>query len=91
MNCNSGLISDGLANYGVVGVVIAPILLLFFLHLYDRSSIGLDKRITLASTIYLTIILLNAFLPAVLLTHGLLILIVVLSLLKREESDEGFN
>lgn len=88
VNFNNGLISDAMTNLGYVGVILMPIVVILILRLYDRSAFGLDRRLTIASALYLTLIILSTFMTTVLLTHGLLVLILLLSMMNREQFDK---
>lgn len=85
MNCNNGLVSDALTNLGKPGLVLMPIILVLVLRLFDRSTMHLDKRISAASTLYLANTMINTFLMPVLLTHGMLVLILLFSMIDEEE------
>lgn len=86
-NANNGLLSDAITNWGYIGVIIMPIILCLVLCVIDDSSKKLDPRVYILSALYLSILLTNAFLTTVLLTHGLLIVIVILFLMRREPPD----
>jgi len=83
-NANNGLISDAITNLGYFGVIIMPIILCLVLCVLDDSSQGLDSRIYILISLYLTIALTNTFLNTVLLTHGLLIIIFIMHLMSRK-------
>ena len=61
-----------------------PIILCLVLCVLDDSSQGLDSRIYILISLYLTIALTNTFLNTVLLTHGLLIIIFIMHLMSRK-------
>ncbi len=90
-NCNNGLLSDAVTNFGVLGIIIAPIFIIVFLHFFDRCIDGLDLRIVLCVGIYLSSLLLSSFLPTVLITHGALVLMILLSKLRRENNNESIT
>lgn len=89
-NCNNGLVSDAFTNVGMIGIIIMPILVVFFLRLFDRSSHGLDRRLTIITALYLTVIFLSSFISTILLTHGMLVIIILLSMLNRNEKQTKF-
>lgn len=94
MNCNNGLFSDAISNLGYFGLIIMPIVLVFFLNLFDRTSSGLDKRLVLASGVYITINLISTSLTTVLVTHGFLLIILLTWIMKPENlnaSDVTLN
>lgn len=84
VNFNNGLSSDAVANLGIIGCIIMPIALIIVLRYLDRSAYLLDKRLTIATALYLSVVFLSSFLTTVLITHGVVVLIVLLSMVKRE-------
>ncbi len=92
MSANNGLISDGMANMGYFGVFAMPILLSIILKCLDRVSAGLDIRLYITVALYTSIVLTNSFLLTVLLTHGLLIVMILLKTMTRDkETRDIFN
>lgn len=84
VNFNNGLISDACANLGWVGIICMPIIVIVVLRIFDKSTEGLDKRLTIATALYISLVILSSFMATVLLTHGLLVLILLLSMMDRE-------
>lgn len=80
-NCNNGLSSDAIANFGYFGCIIMPVFLAYCLKLVDRSMINVNDRISITPIIYISYNLLSTTLTTVLLTHGLLVIIVLMSLI----------
>lgn len=87
-NYNNGLFSDAIANLGIIGVFIMPIVVAYVLHMLDRSIEGLDKRLIIAFALYLTIILLSSFLSTALITHGLLVVLLLMTLMRRSSISD---
>ena len=85
MSANNGLISDAVANLGYIGIVLYPFLYAFIFRLLDKSSRNLDPRIFITVGIYLALVMTNSFIFTILLTHGLIVAMIVLSFMKREE------
>lgn len=81
MNCNNGLSSDAVANLGLAGCVIMPVLLAYCLILFDRSTVNVDSRLCIAPAIYLSYNLLSTTLTTVMLTHGFLLVLLLMSFL----------
>lgn len=81
MSCNNGLFSDAVANLGIAGIYIMPAILLMILFLLDRFTFHSDDRIKFVVSFYFATSLISTFLTRVLLTHGLIVSIVVLSLI----------
>ena len=96
MNCNSGLLSDAVSNLGYLGIVCMPLVLSFVLVLLDKCSRGLDPRIYLTTSLSIAMTLINTNLFTALLTHGILMLMLLLAVTGRdcipaltEESERG--
>ncbi len=89
MNANNGLIADAVTNFGKPGIFIMPIILIYVLRLFDRSTVGLDKRLSAATALYLSNTIINTFLMPVLITHGMLILMIILSMMGQSTSEAG--
>lgn len=84
-NANNGLFSDAIANLGNFGIIIMPILIVLTLRLFDRSALGIDKRIIFSLLIWYSYAINNTLFFTVLFTHGLLILIILMSFIKPEK------
>lgn len=85
MNANNGLFADAMSNLGLMGILVMPIILMFTLDLLDQSAKGLDTRIYISVALYLAMTLNDTFFFTVLITHGLLLIIIILGLMKRDE------
>lgn len=82
-NVNNGLFSDAYYNLGVLGVIIFPIIIMFFIKTLDLSTRGLDTRLLILPIIVSASILSGASFMSGLLTNGLLLLLFVLLVLPR--------
>lgn len=91
MNVNNGLASDGLANIGLAGCFVMPILLIIVLKLLDKSSEKLDKRLLIVVAIYVSYNLLSTTLMTCLLTHGLLMMMLILPLIENNDKKKVRN
>ena len=87
MGANSGLISDALANFGLAGVIIMPLILVIILRLLDKCAEGVDKRLYISTSIIIAFIFISSFLPTVLLTHGMIALGLVLMIIPRSANN----
>lgn len=86
MNCNNGFFSDAISNFGSYGVLIMPFFLIFFLYLFDKSVLYLNRKLIIVP-IFLFILGINStFLLTELLTHGMLILMFLFSLMKPDHN-----
>lgn len=81
---NNGMISDAMANLGYAGILIFPLLCSYVFGLLDRSARGLDHRICITVALYTAVVLTNSFLFTVLMTHGLILTMIVLALMRRD-------
>ena len=82
---NNGLIADAMANLGIVGIIVFPILLIIVLKLLDRVMEGLDVRIKVSQAVSQTLIIISTFLLPMLFTDGLLIMLVLFNAMKKAE------
>lgn len=89
MNCNNGLLSDAISNLGYVGIFIMPLMIALTLIVLDRCSAGLDQRIYCVLSISIANVLLNTFLLTALLTHGILVLMLLLAMIERNEENKA--
>lgn len=81
MNCNNGLISDAITNMGMLGLILMPIMVVYVIHLFERSTILIDKRLSAVIAVYIAYLLTNSFLATALLTHGVLLMIILFSMM----------
>lgn len=88
MGANNGLLSDAYANFGVMGIFIMPIFIVFILKILDSCSKELDENIFLIFAITLSFIFVSSFYFTILLTHGVLGLCITLYFLR---SLKGIN
>lgn len=85
MNCNCGLAANAVANLGVAGCVIMPIIMIVVLYLMDLAADGIDPRVYFSAAVYASQALINSALFTVLLTHGMLLIIIIIALMKRDK------
>lgn len=77
-HCNSGLSSDAIANFGTIGCVITPVLIVFVLDILDKCTKNVSKRITITPVLFVCVNILSTTLNTVLLTHGLLLIMLLM-------------
>jgi hypothetical protein len=82
---NDGLIADAMTNYGYIGIIIAPILLIVVFRILDKTMDGLDVRIKVAQAVSLALQTISTFLLPLLLTDGLLVMMILFSAMKKEK------
>ncbi|MEH7469748.1 hypothetical protein V7195_24820, partial [Priestia megaterium] len=85
MGANNGLISDAMANFGELGVLLYPLLIVITLRFMDLSTKGLDQRVFVISAVTISFIFISSFYFTILFTHGLFALVIVLFLLPRKQ------
>ena len=85
MSANSGLLADGVTNFGVLGVIFMPLILTFCFYILDKISKNIDNRLSLVISFYISMILLNSALMTSLLTHGLFLIYIFLYSLRKKE------
>ena len=82
-SANNGLLSDAVTNLGYAGILVMPLFLAFLFRILDRCSEGIDSRIYVTVSIYLAVTMTNSFIFTILLTHGLLVTMLLLAMMKR--------
>ena len=85
MNANNGIYADAYMNFGHIGFIFWAILLTVILRLIDSFSRNKDLKITVAAIAMPAIFLTNSPLLTCLLTHGLLLVLLILYLLPKKE------
>jgi glycosyltransferase involved in cell wall biosynthesis len=89
VSANGNLWADGIANFGVPGIVVASLLLALVLIALDSVSVGKPALVTIAVGAVAVWGLTNSGILTTLLTHGLLVVLVLLWLLPRERAGRG--
>ena len=84
VNCNNGLLSDVWANLGIVGIIVMPIILIICFRLFDMVSYRVDIRLVVSLAMYYAIIFMNTTWSTVLLTHGFLLMCIILVIFPKE-------
>lgn len=70
MNASSGTIADAFSNFGWMGVILYPLLLVFVLKLLDYCSSGVNSSVLIPIYFSMSIYLLNGNIFSVLTTYG---------------------
>jgi hypothetical protein len=81
---NANFWTDGFANLGLPGVVLATMLLGSVLWMYDSIAIDLDRRVSTLLLAMPSMALVNSALFTVLLTHGMFVAMLLMHTLPRE-------
>lgn len=81
---NNGLIADAITNFGWIGILLLPIILIALFCLFDRAAKKLPPVIYICSATTIAVGLTNTFLPTCLLTHGFLVLLICLFVISKQ-------
>lgn len=82
---NNGLFTDAYMNFGAIGVFYFPLILIFIVKLIEGASKGLNERILFIITSSVSFVLLGIPFTTALFSSGILLLIIFLSFLPRNE------
>lgn len=86
MNANTGVVGNAFMDFGFTGLALYSILLVIILKLVDTCSRRIDFRVGIAAIAMLAMSLTNGALTSVFLTGGLLLALILLYLLPKENS-----
>ncbi len=82
-NANSGLLADAFANFGMLGVIAIPFAVVVILRILEACSTGVSNVIVDSCALIIAYRMVNSFLPTILLTHGVLLLLVFMYFIPR--------
>lgn len=88
MLANNGLFSDAYMNLGPIGTIIMPFLLSFALRMLDHCAKGINPFYLITILISVSYVFLSSSFFTVLLTHGYLLLCIILSVIIPRETKE---
>lgn len=88
---NNGIVADAYMNFGVLGIIVWPIILAFVLKLMDIVTIGKNKNIVYPLLLLSSISLINGALFTSFLTDGILLCVVLVYLLPQNVKRETCN
>lgn len=86
MGANSGLISDAITNFGIIGLILMPFIVIIGLRIFDNCVEGLDKRFYLALCVLVAYYFISSFFLTIYITHGFLALCIVFYILPRDKN-----
>lgn len=86
---NNGLFSDAFSNLGALGMIIMPILLVLVLKMLDNSVKGIKPLYIVTILISVPYIFLSSSFFTVLLTHGFIILCIIMKFIIPREGSEN--
>lgn len=84
VNCNNGLLADVWSGLGVIGIIVMPIIVILCLRLLDFVSYKIDLRMMVGLVLYYAIMFTNTTWSTVLLTHGFIVLCLMLIIFPRK-------
>lgn len=85
INCNNGLLADVWSGLGVIGIVVMPIIIIVCFRILDYAAYMIDMRLMIGLVLYYAIMFANTTWSTVLLTHGFLILCIILVIFPRKK------
>lgn len=77
MGANNGLFSDAYANFGILGILFFPFLLVMYVKIMDSFAKGIDVNLLILPIIATVLGFISSFFTTLLLTHGLLVLLLL--------------
>lgn len=82
-NANSGLLADAFTNFGMLGVIAIPFAVVMIFRILEACSTGVSNVVVDSCALIIAYRMMNSFLPTILLTHGVLLLLVFLFFVPR--------
>lgn len=87
MNANTGLCGDAFSNFGWLGVVIYPFLIILLVKVLDKYMSNVEIQVKFIVMILLSYMFLNGSYFKLLLTNGIFILLLILIMYPIDESQ----
>lgn len=78
IRANNGLISEAFANFGMVGCVILPIILVVYIKFVSSCSKGIDETYICLISLLFCNTLISTFIPTAILSSGILFMMIFL-------------
>jgi hypothetical protein len=91
MRSNNGLFSDAFMNLGYLGCVIYPFIYVIFFRLCEAAFCGVNTKIVFFATFLIIFTIGSSELSTSMLTHGVLLLCIVVYLMPRERRKVIFE
>ena len=88
VNCNNGLMADAWANLGIIGIIVMPIIMVYCMRLLDFASHRIDVRLIIGIVAYYALSFANSQWSTVLLTHGFILMCLLLLFFPREQKEQ---
>ena len=80
ISLNNGLLADVFSGIGFVGVIIMPLIIIILLRVLDGVSKNIDHRVIVGVCIYYAYVFTNASWSTTLLSHGFLVVCILIYL-----------
>ena len=87
-SANNGMFGDAYANLGAAGVIVMPVLIIAFFKVLDRCTSELDGLFCLSIASYIALELADSAFFSSLLSHGLLIIALLVSLINKADKKK---
>lgn len=84
VNCNNGLLADVWSGLGFIGIIVMPIIIIICFRLLDFVSYEVDLRLMVGLVLYYAIAFANTTWSTVLITHGFIVLCLMLIIFPRK-------
>lgn len=84
MNSCNGIVGDGFANFGYIGMIVWALIISFVFMIMDLLSRNKDKQVAISVVAMSVVALLNSPLMTDLTTHGILLGLIIIFLLPRK-------
>lgn len=88
INCNNGLLADVWANLGIIGIFVMPVVLVVCFRIFDMVSYQVNQRLIVSLAVYYAVMFMNTTWSIVLLTHGFLIMCIILLVFPRSKCEK---
>lgn len=87
MRANNGMFSDAYMNLGWIGCLIYPFIYSLFFKICNTAFEGINKQIVFFATLLIVTTLGSSLFSTAMMTHGILLLCIIVSLLPRSISN----
>lgn len=77
-NANCGLMADAITNFGLIGMIAYPLLVFALMRILDKLSFYASSPLRICVGLYIGLHLVNSFFMTSLVTHGILLLLILI-------------
>ena len=89
ISCNNGLLADVWMGLGYIGILVMPIIVIICFRIFDSASYGIRHNLIIGFSLYFALMFANSTFSTVLLTHGFIIVCIMLLIFPREKTIES--